>query len=320
MSEIHHLVVTHGRDQARTMVEPEDRPLIDIAARILAEDSGEIELTYSGFALISLPHKDPKSPAWERRNGRCSLLLQAGQVYERGKWVEVGLPFGSRARLLMLYIQTEALRTDSPSVALGKSLHSWMERMGIYGGGTDYTAVREQARRISGCRLSFGWSSENGEDSGFRHAAIVQGAMFVGEKDGRTTQGSLFDERCELSDQFFQALKRHPVPLWAPAIREISSSSAVIDIYIWLAYRLHALKKPTLVPWVSLYEQFGTGYSLIRKWRGRFLPAVKEALAVYPDANVEVTKDGLLLRPSRPPIPAKVHQILLPTPARRFGI
>lgn len=312
MSEIHHLVLQHGRDQARNMVPVEDRPLVDIAARILAETSEAIDLTYSGFALISLPHKDPKAPTWERRNGRCSLLIQSGQVYERRKWVEVGLPYGSRARLLLLYIQTEAIRTDSPSVVLGRSLHSWMERMGLNSGGVDYAMVRDQAKRISACRLSFGWSTDTGEE-GFHHAQIVEGAMFVADRDGRDSpQGTLFEERCELSPTFFQALKNHPVPVWAPAIREISSRSSAIDIYVWLAYRLHALKSPTPITWTALHEQFGAEYALIRKFRARFIASLKEALAVYPDAKVEVTKEGLILRPSRPPVAEKVHQILMP--------
>ena len=38
---------------------------------------------------------------------------------------------------------------------------------------------------------------------------------------------------------FFKILKAHPVPVWEPAIRGIAGKSMSIDIYIWLAYRLH---------------------------------------------------------------------------------
>ena len=39
------------------------------------------------------------------------------------------------------------------------------------------------------------------------------------------------------------ALSEHPVPVSESALRAIRPRSMVIDIYIWLAYRLHALKR-----------------------------------------------------------------------------
>ena len=38
----------------------------------------------------------------------------------------VGVPYGSRARLIILYLQSEALKTQSREVELGKTLHAWL--------------------------------------------------------------------------------------------------------------------------------------------------------------------------------------------------
>jgi hypothetical protein len=76
----------------------------------------------------------------------------------------------------------------------------------------------------------------------------------------------------------------------------------VIDVYIWLAYRLHALRADTEVSWASLYTQFGSGFSRLRRFREHFLESLGLALAAYPDACVEVEERGLILRPSRPAI------------------
>ena len=57
-------------------------------------------------------------------------------------------------------------------------------------------------------------------------------------------QPSLWQERVLLNEEFFRALREHPVPLSeAAALRAIGPRSMVLDTYIWLAYRLHALKR-----------------------------------------------------------------------------
>ena len=54
---VRRLVLVHGRERARTMVEPEQRALVDIAAKVLGDDAGRIGISYSGFCLTGLPHK-----------------------------------------------------------------------------------------------------------------------------------------------------------------------------------------------------------------------------------------------------------------------
>jgi hypothetical protein len=175
-----------------------------------------------------------------------------------------------------------------------------MEKLGVSPGGTNYTAIREQARRLSACTMTVGWRGEGGV-SGFNRASIVSAMMFVPRTtDGR--QASLWDETAELSHEFYEALRRHPVPLSEAAIRAIQNSSAVIDVYIWLCYRLRDLKRSTDVPWPALYAQFGSEYKTIRQFRAKFKDMLAEARAVYPGAELEVTKTGLRLHPSVPAV------------------
>ena len=55
--------------------------------------------------------------------------------------------------------------------------------------------------------------------------------------------------------------KRHPVPLEEAAIRAIANNSMALDIYAWLAYRLHSLLKPTPISWRAVAQQFGAGFN-----------------------------------------------------------
>jgi hypothetical protein len=76
-----------------------------------------------------------------------------------------------------------------------------------------------------------------------------------------------------------------------------------IDIYIWLAYRLHSLSAPVPVSWAAVHGQFGAGFQFVRHLKPRFAESLKIALAVYPEAKVTVVPEGLILHPSAPAVP-----------------
>jgi hypothetical protein len=96
------------------------------------------------------------------------------------------------------------------------------------------------------------------------------------------------------------------------AIRAIGTRSLAIDVYIWLAYRLHSLGKSTPISWPAVHAQFGAGFRLVRQIKPTFMEALSLALAVYPEAHVDVEKQGLVLHPSPPAVPK--------AEARRLGI
>jgi hypothetical protein len=109
-----------------------------------------------------------------------------------------------------------------------------------------------------------------------------------------------------LSETFFEQLKRHPVPVDDAAIRAINRHSMALDIYCWLAYRLHVLSGDRTVSWKALHAQFGGGVSRLDHFRTVFTENLNLALAVYPDAKVEVEGQGLTLQPSRAPIASRI--------------
>jgi hypothetical protein len=131
--------------------------------------------------------------------------------------------------------------------------------------------------------------------------------MFVGDEDGE--QGTLFVEKARLSETFFEQLKKHPVPLEEAAIKAISNNSQVLDVYCWLAYRLHVLPHARTVSWPALYAQFGSSYKKLAHFRMRFIDSLKVALAVYPDAEVDLDEKGLILKPSRPPVAPRLFSV-----------
>lgn len=309
MGDVHRLILRHGLDGARALAATRtERQAIDAAAFVMADEESRLGITHAGFAMTSLPHKRIEEGFWRREGHRTTLLVESGRSRNGAL---IGVPYGSIARLILLYLQTEAIRTGCPEVELGRSMKSWMGRMNLTTGGKTYQLVTEQARRISACRLTFFSDRENGAEA--RHnGAFVQDAISLSGVIGDGAQPSLWQDRVRLDPGFWRSLQEHPVPVREEAIKAIGTRSLAIDVYVWLAYRLHALSKPTAVSWSAVHAQFGAGFRLVRQLRPSFLEALQLALAVYPEAQVEVGKDGILLHPSPPAVPK--------AEARRLGV
>jgi hypothetical protein len=305
MGDIHQLVREHGRLAAREMVAPGQRQLVEIASEVLADEAQRMGITYSGFCLTGFPHKRlPDDAAWEKNGHNVTLLVEPGRLKTGpGPAQLVGVPFGARARIIMIYLQTQSIRTGSREVQLGRSMRDWMGRMGLAVGGETARALRDQARRISACHIRFFWSTLDGEGrrgDGFSNGSIVRDGLFF--RDESDEQGALFEDTVTLDEAFFTALRSHPVPLLESAIRQLKEKSLALDIYIWLAYRLHSLTRPTRLSWPALFAQFGTGFRLARQFRPYFLDSLGAALAAYPDARIDLETNGICMHPSRPPI------------------
>ena len=298
---IRQLVLLHGRERARTMVPDKQRALVDIAAEVLADEQHRIGISYTGFCLTSLPHKRLADDApWEKRGHKVTLLIEPGRMRSAfGKSILYGVPFGARARMILLYLQTMAVRTSSREVELGRSMRAWLERMGIAYGGETAKALREQASRISACSLKFFW--EGDQQDGWAAARIVNSGLRFHSMNA-DGQGTLWEDRVVLDEVFYRALRDHPVPLQEAAIRELRDRSMSLDLYVWLAWRLHTLSSATQISWMAVHGQFGAGFQAIRHFRPRFLEALGAAVAAYPEARVKVEDAGIVLYPSRPPV------------------
>lgn len=312
---VRQLVLVHGRDAARLMVETTDKPLVKIASEVLGDESGRKGYSYSGLCLTSLPHRKlADDAAWERTVGPLTLIIEPGRIKVGDEPAKLmGVPHGARARLILIYLQTQAVLTNTREVSLGRSMRAWMGRMGLSVGGETASALREQARRIATCTMRFTWQTEEkSASSGKRdrpaatmmtnERIIKSGLFFQDSAKGNSRQDSLFEDRVLLDADFFEQLRRHPVPLQDAAIQQLKDSSAALDIYVWLAFRLHHLERRTPIGWSDLYQQFGSGYRHMWAWKPKFRQALAEAVAAYPEARVDVEDTHILLHPSPPPI------------------
>ena len=308
---VRRLILVHGRDSARELVAPADERLVKIASEVLSDEKGRIGYSYSGLCLTSLPHRKlADDQPWERTVGPFTLMIEPGRIkFGDSPARMMGVPHGARARLILIYLQTQAILTGSREISLGGSMREWMSRMGLAVGGETATALREQARRIATCSMRFTWQVEGkaGETFGgptmMSNERIIKSGLFFHDSSlGSGRQENLFEDRVLLDNDFFEQMRRHPVPLRDAAIQQLKDSSTALDIYVWLAFRLHHLERQTWIGWRDLYQQFGTGYRHIWQWKPKFIQALGEAVAAYPEAIVDVEESHILLHPGPPPV------------------
>ena len=94
------------------------------------------------MALCSLPRTNPGNRhQYKRVNGPYKLVMIAG--------ADNKLPYGNLPRLLLAWCSTEAVRTQSRGLVLGRSLAEFMRALGIYNsGGQPQTRLRNQMDRL----------------------------------------------------------------------------------------------------------------------------------------------------------------------------
>ncbi len=297
MAKVHKALRELGRQGALLFADTAvDRKALEAASNYLSDEESAIGFLFSGWCQTALPHKRlGDDEIWSLETDYVKLMIEPGSVHGPEGVTRVGVPFGSRARLILLFLQSEAIRTDSREIELGRSLRVWLGKLGVPIGGKSMRDVRDQALRLSRCRMTFQIS--HGDKIGFINQNLVDTAMFTDDTD------SSLLETVKLSEGFFDELKRHPVPLQESAVKALSNNSQALDVYCWLAYRLHSLKAPTPVTWTALFAQFGAGYSSLKNFKMRFSDSLTMALAVYPDAKIEIEPNRLMLYPSAPAVP-----------------
>ena len=309
----HQLVRVYGRDEGlkRAADEIYDPKVVDIIRRFYETDAGDAGISYAGFCILNLPRRrrDNDLTPWERMLVRpgfsCSLTVEPGRLMVDGRNKTFGVPFGSAARILLIYLQREALATRSRRIELGSSMYRWLKHLGSHVGGSDYRRVRDQLLRIAACSLRFTWgeTNEKGDTiTAFKKDNIVESGVLVMTERDNERQYPIWQDHIVLSSSFFEEVVRKPVPVDLAAIAALNQMPFALDVYCWLAYRLHALEREATCSWFSLKDQFGPDYTRARQFREAFREAVETALCVYPSARVTIEDHGVILHPSPPPV------------------
>ncbi len=204
------------------------------------------------LALCSLPRTNPGDrKEYVRRNGPYTLVMSAGGLNK--------LPFGNLPRLLLAWVCTEAVRTQSRELILGTSLSEFMRKLDLHvSGGSSRggrTRLRNQMRRLFRCTVSLIYEDERGDAS---VSSVIARRTEFWWNERKPDESSLWKSQIELSEDFFKEIINHPMPIDMNILKALKRSSLGLDLYLWVTYRTFILTHPLRLSWLYPVSESGT--------------------------------------------------------------
>lgn len=283
-------------------------------ARTIAEgDPFEQNLGFTTPILVqaNLPHSNPGNERrmWGRHNGTFSLTIQPRAYFTaRGEERIIGYPYGSMPRLIMIYLCSEAVRTQSPHIELGASLADFLHKAGIgeaTGGrwGT-VTRFKDQLHRLLTCHITFRLDTEiDGKAITLDKNASMARETCLWWDPKNPEQTSLFDNYIRLNKDFYDEIVARPIPLNFDAILALKQSPLALDLYTWLNYRVSYLRKPTRITWGQLQQQVGSDYADVKDFKKKAKGAIRKIKALWPELKITDGRGAFFLNPCSPQVP-----------------
>jgi hypothetical protein len=273
-------------------------------ARILLETDAispdNLRHIHSVLAICSLPYtRQPDHVReYEQRQGRMSLVVTAGKLLSPdGVWEEQPLPHGSRARLLLLHLCSEAIRQKSATINIEDSLTAFIHAMGYpVTGGKNGTinSFKQQINALAACTMRIGvWDGKRSRTVNTQPFAELD-IWFPNEPDQRV----LWPSTITFSRDFYATLSTHALPVNIHTVRHFAGSPRKLDILFWLGYRLNSIRKPLNVSWAALKEQFGQGFSLERQFKAKMIKDIAHIHEVFPKLPLSYDEHGITLQPA----------------------
>ena len=287
----------------------------DQVNQLVGASEADPDLGFMGrlLALCSLPRTNPGNQLQYRRvNGPYTLYIVAGGGNK--------LPFGNLPRLLLAWVSTEAVKTQSPVLRLGVSLTEFMRKVGIQDdsgsprGGR--TRLRNQMDRLFSSTLQFIYEDQGSDASAQikdTFTSPVTRKTHLAWNPRHPDAPVLWESSIELGWDFFNEIISHPVPLDINILKALKRSSLGLDLYLWLIYRTFSLRGPLRLSWRQVYRQFGVDPTkadrklIVNDFRKDCLRELYKIKTAWPTLNYATGKGVLILSPSKPTIPPSTH-------------
>ena len=250
------------------------------------------------MALCSLPRTNPGNrKEYVRRNGPYTLVMTSG--------FDNKLPYGNLPRLLLAWVSTEAVRTQSRELVLGRSLSEFMNKLGMDSVGGARTRLRNQIRRLFNAHVQLVYKDQHGE-ANVSSSVADRSEFWWNER--KPDESSLWESKIRLGEDFFNEIINHPVPLDLNTLMALTRCALGLDLYLWLTYRTFALGAPLRLTWRLLYSQFGphpdnaSDKRTVLNFRRKILRELKKIKLAWPELNYSTAPGVLILHPSTPAI------------------
>lgn len=294
----------NGTKASMITLTKQEEKLLEAATAIYKNDpSGEdMAFTHAVLCQVGLPRSNIKASEFMRQSGAVWINVQAGWLDEGKGPVAQPIPYGVMPRLALAWISTYAKREKTREIPIGESASEFLRLMGMDKQGNRYTTLRKQMHALAACRLQLGFKGRT-----FNGQPVEQFDAWINKSE--EPQRAIWPGMMKLSEGYFNSLMESAVPFDNRALMALKGSALALDVYAWLAHRLHRIEsRGVLLHWKALRQQFAQEYSgknPDKDFKKEFLQVLNKVQAVYPKANVKRVKGGILLIGSPPPIPYK---------------
>lgn len=288
------------------IITPQQNKLLDVGAEIAStkqDEYGEfMSFTHAVLCQVGLPRAKTDAREFMRKSGDAWVNVQAGWLDEGKGPVQQPIPYGAMPRLALAWVSSYAKRFGTREIPIGDSAAEFLRLMGMESEGRRYATLRKQMHALAACRLQLGFKGRT-----FNGQPVEQFDAWL--SNGHAEQRTLWPGVMMLSESYFNSLMDSAVPLDNRALHALKGSALALDVYAWLAHRLHRIEgRPVILHWKSLREQFAQEYQgkdPDKDFKKQFLPVLRNVQVVYPQAKIKQVTGGLMLMASPPPIPKK---------------
>ena len=248
---------------------------------------------------------------WKVHHGNASLVVRAGLIADRdnkGQFIDCALPSGAKARLIIPYIIGYAVQRNTREIDMGKSLRRFMEKVNIPISGQNGRALTREVQNVASADFVIGGWDEDKVTT--KKARIAEELTFWLEK--HPDQQSFWRPEMILDPRFFDAISERRVPVDMGHLVQLQRSPRRMDLYCWLSYRTPLIRrdKTVKIKLEHLQPIFAPDITSPKDFRKRFRADLNAIAAIYPDFQIEVERDMLILRKSPPPVPANLAHLL----------
>ena len=283
-----------------------------------SREGGQLDVSFlhRGFCIMGMPLRQPKDSLrpFSRHDGRFALTIEPASVtHPDGGLINIGVPFGPKARLIAMWMATEVQnprRTTTDRFLELNGITDWLEALGIpaRGGATgSIAATKDQFMRLAFSTFTMVLRGPNSEEL-FKRESLIESGIFGSDDLARYRAGHVsqmaWPRVIALTHNTYDRFLNDAIPIPTVRLREVANNAMAIDILVYLSYRLPTLGRDdsAMLTWRDLMAQFGTGSAgeFASKFKDTFRQSIRRAIEAYPEAHIEITSEGLVMRYSDP--------------------
>ena len=243
-----------------------------------------------------MPITKPTETTIVRKNGNIRVMYTSG-LDRDGK--PIGLPYGSMARYLMIYINTQVYNQKSRRIKVTSHLYEFLRELEIpitTGKRGSTHTLRNQINRLLRAQIAFVREDDTRDSFALMP---VSGKYDLWWDYKNPQQDSIFESWIELGEEFYESIISSPVPILIDHIKQLRGSPLAIDFYVWVSYRLYLLgrKRGSMLrlPVPVLKDQLGSSFTRSRDFVPHMNEAINKVKAVFPNLNCTLTMNGFTL-------------------------